>query len=224
MSVKDNKNPRNSTKDRLLNAAVKIFHQKGFQKTRVSDIVSEASLAQGTFYLYFKSKEDIFKQITIEHSSRFVTVFDETKELFKGRNPKDIRQNISHFLNNLLEVYKQNIQISELLFREIRGHGGIFTDVQINLFNSFIRLLQKHMKRDLPQRKFNHKDSEIDAIFLLGIFLYSTDYFLLMKKQFNTEKLGHKMTDFMLNGLKLDHDSLSPRKLNRHTNTKGKTM
>jgi AcrR family transcriptional regulator len=209
MSVRKGKQPSTSTKEQLINAAVKIFQQKGFQKTRISDIVSEAGLAQGTFYLYFESKEEIFRQITIAHSSRFVKVFKETELLFGGRDSNDIRQNISRFLNKLLEVYKQNINVSELLFREVRGHGGVFKEVQETFYKSFVKLLQEYMKRDIPAGKFNFEDSETIAIFLLGVFLNSTSYFLLMKKQFNTEKLVQKMTDFMLNGLQLNNLSIS---------------
>src|SRR5262245_44500387 len=47
---------RSSAHDGLLAAAVEVFAAKGYTATRVSDIVREAGVAQGTFYLYFKSK------------------------------------------------------------------------------------------------------------------------------------------------------------------------
>ncbi|MBI4763584.1 MAG: TetR/AcrR family transcriptional regulator [Deltaproteobacteria bacterium] len=210
MSVRKGKPPSLSTKEQLINAAIKIFQQKGFQKTRISDIVSEAGLAQGTFYLYFESKEKIFRQITLDQSSRFAKVFKETEVVFGGKDLTDIRQNITRFLNKLLEVYKQNIKISELLFRETRGHGGLFKEDQETFYKSFIKLLQEHMKRDLPAGKFIFEDSETIAIFLLGVFLNSTSYFLLMKKQFNTDKLVQKMTDFILNGMQLNNIPFLP--------------
>ena len=40
--------------DALLNTAYHLFTEKGFQKTSISDIVNEAGVAKGTFYLYFK--------------------------------------------------------------------------------------------------------------------------------------------------------------------------
>jgi TetR/AcrR family transcriptional regulator, fatty acid metabolism regulator protein len=209
VSVREKKQNSKSTQEQLLNSAVRIFQQKGFQKTRISDIVSEAGVAQGTFYLYFKSKEEIFRHITIAHSARFVKVFKETEVLFGGKDIKDITQNINCFLNKLIEVYKQNVKISELLFREVRGHGGLFKEIQESFYKSFIKLLQEHMKRDIPPGKFQFEDSETVAIFLLGVFLNSTSYFMLMKKQFNTEKLVQKMTDFMLNGLQLNNLSIS---------------
>lgn len=49
-----------ATRERLLNAALTVFESKGFLETNVSDICQEAGSAHGTFYIYFKSKEDIW--------------------------------------------------------------------------------------------------------------------------------------------------------------------
>ncbi len=53
------------TKSRLIESAIKIFAKKGFWRTKVSDIVKSAGVAQGTFYLYFKNKEDCLKNILL---------------------------------------------------------------------------------------------------------------------------------------------------------------
>ena len=53
------------TKDRetrraeLISAAITLFLEKGYEATMVSDIVRRVSVAQGTFYYYFKTKEDV---------------------------------------------------------------------------------------------------------------------------------------------------------------------
>ena len=49
--------------DALLNTAYHLFTEKGFQKTSISDIVNEAGVAKGTFYYYFKSKEEVMDAI-----------------------------------------------------------------------------------------------------------------------------------------------------------------
>jgi AcrR family transcriptional regulator len=43
----------------LVEAAQKIFTERGYSKATISEIVKEAGIAQGTFYLYFKSKDDM---------------------------------------------------------------------------------------------------------------------------------------------------------------------
>lgn len=46
-------------KESLLNTAFSLFTSKGFQKTSISDIVDNAGVAKGTFYLYFSDKYDL---------------------------------------------------------------------------------------------------------------------------------------------------------------------
>ncbi len=53
--------PRSSSEkyQRILDAAVAVFAERGFHSSRVSDIASRADVADGTIYLYFKNKEEI---------------------------------------------------------------------------------------------------------------------------------------------------------------------
>jgi TetR/AcrR family fatty acid metabolism transcriptional regulator len=44
---------------RILDAAVSVFAEKGFHAARVSDVASRASVADGTIYLYFRNKEEL---------------------------------------------------------------------------------------------------------------------------------------------------------------------
>ena len=62
----------------LLNSAFSLFTVKGLQKTSVSDIVEEAGVAKGTFYLYFRDKNDIRnKLISHKASQLFLTAWEE---------------------------------------------------------------------------------------------------------------------------------------------------
>ena len=45
----------------IIDSAEKVFFSKGFGNTTMDDIASEAELSKGTLYLYFKSKEELFK-------------------------------------------------------------------------------------------------------------------------------------------------------------------
>jgi len=55
-------------REQILDAAIEIFGQKGFEGARVSEIASAAKVAVGTVYLYFQSKEEMFKAVLIERS------------------------------------------------------------------------------------------------------------------------------------------------------------
>ena len=54
------------TREKLVSAAMELFARKGFDKTTVDEIVAKAGVAKGTFYLYFKSKDDMIKELAFE--------------------------------------------------------------------------------------------------------------------------------------------------------------
>lgn len=53
------------TKQKLLEAALSVFSEKGYERAKVSDIVAMAEVAQGTFYIHFKSKKDCLNELSI---------------------------------------------------------------------------------------------------------------------------------------------------------------
>ena len=54
---------KNDKYNRILKAAIEVISEKGIQKTTISDIVKKADTAQGTFYLYFSSKNALIPAI-----------------------------------------------------------------------------------------------------------------------------------------------------------------
>jgi AcrR family transcriptional regulator len=52
------------TRQRILEAARVVFERDGYPATRVADIASGAGVAHGTFYKYFESKDDVFRELT----------------------------------------------------------------------------------------------------------------------------------------------------------------
>jgi AcrR family transcriptional regulator len=52
------------TRQRLLEAARPIFEKRGYHGTTVADVAKSAGVAHGTFYKYFESKDDVFRDLT----------------------------------------------------------------------------------------------------------------------------------------------------------------
>ena len=51
---------REERRQQILEAALKVFSQKGFHAANVSDVAAQAGVSQGTIYWYFDSKDDLF--------------------------------------------------------------------------------------------------------------------------------------------------------------------
>jgi len=64
------------TRERILDAAVRVFARKGFYLTRVSEVAKAAGVADGTIYLYFKSKDDLLVSLFEHRIERLLTYMD----------------------------------------------------------------------------------------------------------------------------------------------------
>lgn len=59
------------TRAQLLDAARRVFEAKGYTDTRIGDITAEAAVAHGTFYTYFESKHELFREVVATMVSDF---------------------------------------------------------------------------------------------------------------------------------------------------------
>lgn len=67
------KNKKSNKENNLLNAAFKLFIEKGIKNTSIQEIVDEAGVGKGTFYLYFKDKFDLQEQLIAKKSNILFT-------------------------------------------------------------------------------------------------------------------------------------------------------
>jgi AcrR family transcriptional regulator len=69
------------TLERLLEAGERIFAERGYHAARVDDIVKAARTSHGTFYLYFASKEDLFRALALDVADAMVELAREMPPL-----------------------------------------------------------------------------------------------------------------------------------------------
>ena len=117
--VDDNKRQK---RERLLNKAYELFTAKGFTNTSISDIVENADVAKGTFYLYFKDKYDL-KDKLVEY---------KTQELFLVANT-----NLEE--NNIHGLEEQLIFIIDFIVEKLRNDEGLLRLISKNLIMGALR-------------------------------------------------------------------------------------
>jgi AcrR family transcriptional regulator len=69
------------TMQKLLQAGVTVFEQRGYHAARVDDIVKVARTSHGTFYLYFSNKEDLFRRLALDVGDELTALVGDLGEL-----------------------------------------------------------------------------------------------------------------------------------------------
>lgn len=98
-------------KDNIVRAAVKIFSEKGIEKTKISDIVKEAGVAQGTFYLYFPSKLSLMPAIA-------EIMVEKTLTIIKGNVQDDVSfsTKIEQIIDSIFMVTRDYNELQALIY------------------------------------------------------------------------------------------------------------
>lgn len=68
----------------LLEAALVIFDERGYHQARVDDVCDQAGVSHGTFYLYFASKEDLFRTLVDDVAAEMRSLADELPAIDPG--------------------------------------------------------------------------------------------------------------------------------------------
>ena len=75
----------------LVDAALALFVEKGFAATRVEEVAARAGVSKGTLFLYFPSKEELFKAVVRETIAGRFTEWNEELDHFTGSNAELVR-------------------------------------------------------------------------------------------------------------------------------------
>jgi len=92
----------------LTEAAIRLFSEKGFNQTSISEITNEADLATGTFYNYFQSKEDVIKyaiSVKIEEAGAMLHEIKNSDALASDKLFM-ISKSAGQILKNNFELFK----------------------------------------------------------------------------------------------------------------------
>ena len=110
-------------RERILRAAVKVFARKGFYASRVSEIAKAAGVADGTIYLYFKSKDELLTSLFEDRITRLLEVLHREVEAVPSgpgrvRRVVELQLGLLEGERDLAEVITVNLRQSTRLLKQ----------------------------------------------------------------------------------------------------------
>ncbi len=143
------KKPRTMTKEerrgQIVAAAREEFFEKGYHNTSVSDIVGKCGVAQGTFYLYFKSKREIFGHLLslfIEsiYSAFFISGAGEVN------TQEDVKDRFNEVSRRAVAMLKKNNDLARLFMLEAAAREPGFEDEVYGFYEELIKRTAENLQ------------------------------------------------------------------------------
>ncbi|MFY0542533.1 TetR/AcrR family transcriptional regulator [Brevibacillus sp. H7] len=143
---------KRETRQKIFNAAIKLFKEHGFEATTIDMISEEADVARGTIFLHFTSKESILANWGYE---RLQEIEERREEWDFGESCKQRVLRIYKILN---EVNIQNYDFIKVLIESSMKHRRVLEsekNVYIELRELFADLIEEAQEKGRLKTKFN---------------------------------------------------------------------
>ncbi len=147
------------TKRKLITAGLELIKEKGFDAINVEDITKKAGVAKGTFYIYFKRKEDIVLDI-----SR--VPFGEIAEELKKMEGLSITEKLQHYFHRFMECVEScGIHVCRQWTRDVLDPNNVPDtkdgqkwNYDFEMLNNILRdaVLSGELKKDTPVELLTH--------------------------------------------------------------------
>jgi AcrR family transcriptional regulator len=202
-----------SVRERLLTAAVEVFASKGYTATRVSDIVREAGVAQGTFYLYFKSKQAIFEQLIDTCFERLLAETLGTYSLREVSRPEEVIEQTHVLWFTVLQQCRQARALVTLSLREAFAAGPeVVSRLQAN-YQQVIDGVAAYIEIAIERGLYRRVDPHLAGWALVGMLERAIHYAVFVNEQADLDQLATDLVRLQLGGLLTDEweDHLASR-------------
>ncbi|GAB6098398.1 TetR/AcrR family transcriptional regulator [Halanaerocella petrolearia] len=159
-----------SKKEKIIQAAVKLFSQQGYYQTPVSEIADEAEVAKGTVYWYFDSKEELFYGIIL---SQFEYLYSQVEKVTNESN-----QSFTTKLEEVIRIYlkfnRDNKNIAKILRESSVSPNDHFHKEMKKFRSSLVNNLAKIIRKEQEVNQVSNKlDAKELANFILGSIMGS---------------------------------------------------
>ena len=184
-------------REAILRAAIRVFAHNGYFNSKVADIASEAGVADGTVYLYFKSKEEILHSIFDRSVDEAVA--EAKKQLAAISDARDKLRQIA-FLH--LERLGADRDLAVVFQVELRGSTKFMEEFSAAGFAEYLELIRSTFEEGQRTGVFRADlNAKVVAKILFGALDEMATNWILSKRRYKLAPMADQVLDIFLNGV-----------------------
>lgn len=189
----------------LLDAALDLFVEKGFAATRAEEVAARAGVSKGTLFLYFPSKEELFKAVVRENISGRFAEWNEEFDNFQGSTADMVRYCMKVWWERIGATRASGI--TKLIIGEARNFPEIASFYQHEVIRPGTELIRRILQRGITRGEFREVDldyavfSIVAPIIFLIMMKHSLGVCVPQDYTLDPERYVEMQVDVILKGL-----------------------
>ena len=180
-------------REQILRAAERVFGRVGFNDASISEITREARTAQGTLYIYFKGKDELFVELVREMGALTREVISDAIGGARSRMEAE-REGLAAFLRFVAERPE--------LYRIVEEARTVAPAAYRDYYADFARAYRVQLEAAERKGEIRPGHSEIRAWALMGMAKTLGERFVLWDRETDLDEVVRHAHDLVENGLR----------------------
>lgn len=187
------------TRDRILQAALRLFASQGFDGTTTRDLAQAAGVAEGTLFRHFANKKAILVEVATNGWVEILT--DLLTELSEMASYKAVAQVMRRRMWNM----RKNVDMMRVCFMEVQFHQDLRDRIQIEVIDKMTDVAEAFFQTAMDKGIYRQMDAKLVAKVFLGMFAIAgfSDNTLIEPNASPQEmqQMAEGLADIFLNGV-----------------------
>ncbi|MGO9147018.1 MAG: TetR/AcrR family transcriptional regulator [Desulfomonilia bacterium] len=192
-------NPKAARRVRIIESALRIFAEKGFQDATISEISKAAGVSDATVYEYFKSKEELLFAIPEEITENSIRETEKVLPYLRGAESK-----LRAIVQSYVATYETNPQYANLIMLHLKSNRNFLKTKAYSVVRSAARMLLACIKEGIEDGTFK---KDIDPFLVRSMILGTIEHICTRMHLIGTPSnlMGHvdPLMDLILDGIKV---------------------
>lgn len=170
-----------ATFDRIITSAERLFHEQGFHVTTITDIVTSANVAAGTFYLYFQDKYSLYRHVLMRYSHEIRSAIAIATKDMRSREQIE-REGLFTFI----KFARDHPFAYTIIWQSLQVNRQLFEDYYLDFANRYTRGLNHALR----EGQIQEVDLKTASFVLMGIANFvGLQVIYLNNKQCNDQEI-----------------------------------
>ncbi len=179
----------------ILKSAKELFDQYGIENTRISAIVKKSKIAQGTFYLYFKSKQDLLSKLSIDSIQEYSDYLKEHTDVEQG-----VYYLLEISIDRIITMSKDSPKLTLI----------VFTSVNEVMEESYWEMLYEPLRTVLRERLLYSMEAgdvrsdlnvEYTTTFIISLIESTAKRFITVQHDDDIDRYKKELIEFIMNAI-----------------------
>ncbi len=199
--------PGSEKYQRILDAAVEVIAERGYFSSPVSAIAKRAGVADGTIYLYFKSKDDVLRTAIDETFNKFHAQVEEEFKTLKGP-----REQLEYIAQVHLESHAVNRNMAILMQTEVRQSARFIAEFSHHHLVKYIQVVREVVRRGQQEGIFRRDVSDgVVAHCMFGAIDELLSSAVFTGRVYDAKATAAQVMDVLLNGITAERQGIGSR-------------